>query len=139
MMTNTLQGDASVQDLAPALVEGLDLPSPSGLLRALRPHDCQYCMQQVSGTEWKLIRFFTFLHRTKIAGVPEACGECEILVLARLKTPTLAKARVTDWICWIGRLVLVEAESKAGFEHINKYGPVGSAQNQNLIWAESQT
>eukprot|EP00971_Amphidinium_carterae_P070798 1400257-Amphidinium_carterae.1 len=74
-----------------------------------------------------------------------------MLVLARLKTPTMAKAMLqTVFEGLSGSLLLSkttqpvqkntkssksEAEIKSGYDFINKQGPVGSAQNQNLIWA----
>eukprot|EP00971_Amphidinium_carterae_P102207 2023319-Amphidinium_carterae.1 len=103
LVSNPLEANVSAQDLALALSGGLDFPSPFGLLRApppVPPHDCQYCVQQVSGTEWKLVRFFAFLRRTKIADVQAGCGECN----------------AADWLCRIDRLVLVDRDNPAGTE-----------------------
>eukprot|EP00971_Amphidinium_carterae_P287043 5698125-Amphidinium_carterae.1 len=90
-IVNKLNARASLQDLVVAITEDLEMPTPFKLHNALPPHhgphDCQYCIQQSSETEWKLIRFFTFVRRSKLADIKSACGDC-----TRLKTTTTAKA-----------------------------------------------
>eukprot|EP00971_Amphidinium_carterae_P279506 5548840-Amphidinium_carterae.3 len=67
LVINKLDHEASVPDLAVAMEEGTD------------------------GSEWQLLGLFTFRRRTKIADVKEGCGDCRILTLARLKSPTTAR------------------------------------------------
>eukprot|EP00971_Amphidinium_carterae_P227372 4509902-Amphidinium_carterae.1 len=78
LVIDKLDHEASVPDLAVAMEDGIDLPHPFALARALPPHDFQFSVQNVSETEWQLLRLS---RRTKIADGKEACGDCRILTL----------------------------------------------------------
>eukprot|EP00971_Amphidinium_carterae_P093134 1843570-Amphidinium_carterae.1 len=143
-----LGAEASVTDLAAAISGDLPFPEPFVLKRALPSHDCQYCVQQQSDTELHLIRLFSFDRRAKVADVKTACDNGFVIVLARLKAPTMARIMLqTGFQGLTGSQLLTkgtqptksEAEIKNGYDYINRQGPVGSAQHQNLIWAESQS
>eukprot|EP00971_Amphidinium_carterae_P020579 405512-Amphidinium_carterae.1 len=96
VVVNKLDAHASLQDLVVAIEEDLEMPALFKLHNALPPHDCQYCIQQSSETEWQLIRFFTFVRRAKLADVRSACGDCTMLVTCQAKDSNHGQGHAPD-------------------------------------------